>query len=167
MLDAGDAVLGVGADLVHVPAFTEQFDLSGSTFSGAFSPRELRRAVARAEQKGDSQAHHLAAVWALKEAVLKAWLGALDSAGTPAPLEPDLVRWDQIEVHHLPSGAPQVRLRAEMLAAFEASVGPAAEHGWHVSASHDGDCALGFAVLTRHLPHSGEGGDPRTPRERP
>ncbi len=141
--------LGVGTDLVHVPTFEETLSAPGSHFAGpgrVFTPREHRRAVARAAAKGDSLAIHLAALWALKEAALKAWLGALNASGGSAPLREDEVNWSEITVDHDHGGAPTIVLRGRMSQAFQQSFGALASR-WSASASHEGDYALAFVVL--------------------
>lgn len=178
----GQNVLGVGTDLVNVPQFALLLETPGSVFGepgGVFTSRELRRAQGRSQEKGDSLAHHLAAVWAIKEAALKAWVGALEMGGRPLPLRDDQVIWAEITVAHSPAGAPQVRLIGEMARLFSEGLSPGTTHGqpspnmatskiftaekapdlpspptkaalnWHASASHDGDYALAFVVLSR------------------
>ena len=203
-------LLGIGTDMVEISAFREQWATPGSRFSqpgASFAPREIRRAHVRAQEKGDDAADHLAAVWAIKEATLKAWLGALSHLALPPPLRQDDVTWADIVVTHSLSGVPSVHLVGKMLRAFEASVGaaiagaagvdspggidaqtttgsPPVTHSgcsqrvstegeaearaeaevsregtgsthphpaptWHVSASHDGNYAISFVVLTR------------------
>lgn len=147
----GEYVLGVGVDSVGLPGFSEQFQLPGSTLSepgAVFTARELRRAGRRALAMGDATATHLAGVWALKEAALKAWLGALARQGTPPPLDRDAVNWSQIEIAHTADGAPRVALTGAMLQSFVESVRDAADAQWHASASHDGGTATAFVVLT-------------------
>lgn len=211
----GSNVLGIGTDLVEIPQFALLLEAPGSMFGKpgqVFTAREMRRAQERARIKGDSLALHLAAVWAIKEAALKAWVAALNKVGLPLPLREDQVAWAEITVAHSAEGAPQVRFIGEMarvlaegLAEGLAPKNRAAEHrtsgkhpastgpppsagppppgdhltpddhptgsapwnsgsqsvpgpsspptkealNWHVSASHDGDYALGFVVLSR------------------
>ncbi|WRS30129.1 4'-phosphopantetheinyl transferase superfamily protein [Actinomycetaceae bacterium MB13-C1-2] len=145
------AVLGVGTDLVHIPSFAAQLDSPGTRFAnpgGSFTARELRRARARAGSKGDSEAAHIAAIWAIKESVIKAWVSALESIGTRLPMTPDEVVWSDIEVIHSVSGAPSVRLRGRMAEAFGHSIGNAFDGLWRASASHDGDYAQAYVVLS-------------------
>ena len=145
----GVCVLGIGTDIVHIPAIAEQLGTPGSRFAEpgvVFTARELRRAELRATHKGDRLADHLAAVWAIKEAALKAWVAALEASGTPLPLPVDGVVWSEIVVSHTPSGVPSVHLTGTMANAFTTTV-PVPDPRWHVSASHDGDYALAFAVL--------------------
>lgn len=149
-------VLGVGTDLVSVPNFKELLASPGSRFASSgvvFSARELRRAKAQARAKGDTEEMHLAALWALKESALKAWLGALASIGMPPPLDHDDVPWHEIRVTHNLSGAPLIDLEGSLRTVFADSVtNPDGVH-WHASASHDGDLAIGFVVLSAKQPY--------------
>ncbi|MEH3033298.1 MAG: holo-ACP synthase [Aeromicrobium erythreum] len=130
-------VLGVGVDLVHVPSFVDQVEQPGSRMSGVFTPGERRDAQDRAPSLGGAgPARHLAARWAAKEAVVKAWSDALH--GSPPVLGE--------HVHHLVElvqdawGRPRIRLHgavAEHLAG----------HELRVSLSHDGDYAIAYVVL--------------------
>ncbi|MCW2841688.1 MAG: holo-ACP synthase [Aeromicrobium sp.] len=128
-------VVGIGVDLVHVPAFAEQLALPGSRFEGVFLPGELRDARGRTTDP----ARHLAARWAAKEAVIKAWSASLH--GT-APVMPE-------HVHHLIElvadawGRPRVRLHGEVADRLEG-------HSLEVSVSHDGDYAVAYVILSRN-----------------
>src|SRR3954447_8888598 len=66
------AVVGVGIDLVSIPDFAAQVDQPGTVFAETFPPGERRDAA----DKSSSAARHLAARWAAKEAVIKAWSGS-------------------------------------------------------------------------------------------
>ncbi len=88
-------------------------------------------------------ARHLAARWAVKEAVVKAWSAAL--YGTPPPISPDLLVWSEIETVCDAWGRPAVRLSGEVAGQVAATVGEGAR--WNVSLSHDGDSAVAFVVL--------------------
>ena len=145
----GVRVLGIGTDIVHIPDLAQQIGTVGSRFAEpgvVFTARELRRAESRATQKGDRLADHLAAVWAIKEAALKAWVAALEARGTPLPLPVDGVVWPEIVVSHTPSGVPSVHFTGTMAHTFTTTV-RVSDPRWHVSASHDGNYALAFAVL--------------------
>lgn len=141
-------VLGVGTDLVFVPTFRELTDRSGTTFLQVFTAKEKRYAKKRAAYKGTAVVQHLATIWAIKEATLKAWLGALAAKGIPEPVREDEVVWSQIAVNHSASGAPRVELRSAMRAALEHSLGSHSNLVWHASASFDGDYASAVVVLT-------------------
>src|ERR1700755_3299848 len=66
------AIVGVGIDLVSIPDFAEQVDQPGTVFAETFTPDGRPDAAAMSS----SAARHLAARWAAKEAVIKAWSGS-------------------------------------------------------------------------------------------
>ena len=78
-------VLGLGHDVVEVSGFAAQLAEPGTRMRALFSARESRQAALRGRLKGDGEAVHLAARWAGKEAVLKAWCEALSRGGRPGP----------------------------------------------------------------------------------
>jgi len=129
------AIVGLGIDLVYVPDFAEQVDRPGTVFAQTFTPGERRDAA----DKSSSAARHLAARWAAKEAVIKAWSG---SRFAHRPVLPEDIHRD-IEVVTDMWGRPRVRL-----------TGAIAEHladvTIHVSLTHDGDMAAAVAVLESH-----------------
>jgi holo-[acyl-carrier protein] synthase len=127
-------VVGIGVDLVHVPAFAEQLALPGSRFEGVFLPGELRDARGRTTDP----ARHLAARWAAKEAVVKGWSASL--FGT-APVMSEHVH-HLIEVVSDAWGRPRIRLHGEVADHL-------AGHSLEVSLSHDGDYATAYVVLSR------------------
>ncbi|MFT0761773.1 holo-ACP synthase [Scrofimicrobium sp. R131] len=137
-------VIGIGTDIVDIPTFVEQLGLPGSRLAQAFTARERRRAATRAEENGSGTGQHLAAVWALKEAFIKAWSGAL--FGSQPPLGRDAVKWTEIEIRHDGWGRPQVELHGEVAGAVSASVGSPTVLA---SASHDGDVACALVVLDK------------------
>jgi holo-[acyl-carrier protein] synthase len=132
-------VLGVGVDLVHVPSFADQLDQPGSEFAEVFTPGERRDASGRSTDVS----RHLAARWAAKEAVVKAWSSSLygtapvmgDSAGDMGALR-------QIEVVPDAWGRPRIRLHGEVEKHLEGCT-------VEISLSHDGDYATAYAVLHR------------------
>ena len=63
------SVVGVGLDIVSIPEFAEQWKQPGTRFAEAFTAGERRDA--RSGTGGPER--HLAARWAAKEAVIKAW----------------------------------------------------------------------------------------------
>jgi holo-[acyl-carrier protein] synthase len=128
------SVLGVGVDLVHVPAFADQLDRPGSEFDRVFTPGERRDANGRATEA----ARHLAARWAAKEAVVKAWSASLH--GLPPVMGEEALHL--IEVVTDAWGRPRVRLHGEVAKHLD---GCSVE----VSLSHDGDYAIAYAVLHR------------------
>ncbi|WP_017836535.1 holo-ACP synthase [Dietzia sp. UCD-THP] len=162
------AVRGVGVDTVDLGAFAASLAEPGTRLATAFSATERRQCRERAEARGagrgaataradgpdartsssssdrsDPLARHLAARWAVKEAVVKAWSSAL--YGSPPPIAPDLLVWSEIETVCDAWGRPAIRLGGEVARQVAATVGEGAR--WHVSLSHDGDAAVAFVVL--------------------
>lgn len=153
-------VLGLGHDVTDVVAFGAQLSEPGSRMRNLFSARELRQASLRAASKGDVEALHLAAKWAGKEAVLKAWDAALGSA--PSPYTLDDFPWARVEILDDHRGRPHVVLADDVAQTLTVSLAgamppesPASEsltHAatapvWHISLSHDGPVASAVAVL--------------------
>ncbi len=104
--EPGDmAIVGVGIDLVSIPDFAEQVDQPGTVFAETFTPGERRDAA----DKSSSAARHLAARWAAKEAVIKAWSG---SRFAQRPVLPEGIHRD-IEVITDMWGRPRVRLTGD------------------------------------------------------
>ncbi len=126
-------VVGVGVDLVHVPSFADQIDRPGSRFEDVFLPGEWRDASGRPT----GPARHLAARWAAKEAVIKAWSASIFGE---APVMDE-------HVHHLIElvtdawGRPRIRLHGEVAEHL-------AGHAIEVSVSHDGDHAVAYVILS-------------------
>ncbi|MGB3698630.1 MAG: holo-ACP synthase [Gordonia sp. (in: high G+C Gram-positive bacteria)] len=125
-------VVGVGIDLVSVPDFAEQLRTPGSSFGATFTVGERRDA---AERTGDD-ARHLAARWAAREAVIKAWSSSRFGA---APLLPESAVHD-VEVQTDNHGRPRIRLHGDIAQAL-------AGLDIHVSLTHDGDMAAAVAIL--------------------
>lgn len=139
---------GVGVDIVDLGAFAASLAEPGTRLTRAFSATERRQCRERAESRGarsgeDPLARHLAARWAAKEAVVKAWSAAL--YGAPPPIAPDLLRWSEIETVCDNWGRPSVRLGGEVDRQVAATIGEGAR--WNVSLSHDGGSAIAFVVL--------------------
>ena len=126
------ASVGVGIDVVSIPDFAEQVDQPGTVYAETFTPGERRDAA----DKSSLAARHLAARWAAKEAVIKAWSG---SRFAQRPMLPEGIHRD-IEVITDMWGRPKVRL-----------TGAVAEHladvVIHVSLTHEGDIAAAVAIL--------------------
>lgn len=161
-------VLGLGHDVVDVAGFAAQLAEPGSRMRRLFSARELRQAAVRGEVKHDGEAVHLAARWAGKEAVLKAWEEALGDNTSPYTL--DDFPWSRIEILDDRRGRPHVALAADVERVLRASVdcagieaacgGTVEERGesketifsgeptWHISLSHDGPIASAVVMLT-------------------
>jgi holo-[acyl-carrier protein] synthase len=133
----GDAV-GVGIDVVGITAFTEQLDEPGTRFAQAFTPGERRAA----RSGPGSEAESLAARWAAKEAVIKAWSSTC--FGHPEVIDPEHVDLREIEVRTDAWGRPAIRLHGDIARAMD---------GYEVlvSLSHDpaADIAVAFVVLQR------------------
>ena len=125
-------ILGVGVDLVHVPTFADQLDRPGTGFAAAFSPGERSDARSRTTDP----ARHLAARWAAKEAVIKAWSASLYGE---APVMDENVH-GLIEVVTDAWGRPRIRLHGDVAKWFE-------DRTLDLSLSHDGDYAMAYVVL--------------------
>ena len=148
-------MLGLGHDVVDVAAFAEQLREPGSRMFGLFSPREVRQAAMRGKAKNDGEAVHLAAKWAGKEAVLKAWEAALGDM--PSPYTLDDFPWNGIEVLDDSRGRPHVALTVDVERELRSSLPPSAGAGmgsaaaggpqWQISLSHDGSIASAVAIL--------------------
>lgn len=145
----GGGVLGVGVDVVDLDAFARALAEPGTRFARVFSAAERRQCAERAAARGatgpDALTPHLAARWAAKEAVVKAWSGALH--GRPPPLAPEELRWAEIETLCDAWGRPAVRLGREVARLVASSVGEDVD--WQLSLSHDGPVATAFVVLAR------------------
>lgn len=156
-VSAGAAVLGTGVDLVHVPGLAHQLTIPGTVFAErAFTPHELRDARRRADESGSLQAEHLAARWAAKEAVIKAWSAAhnaVAAGAVPPVMAPEAVDWRDIELVADRWGRPSIRLDGAVAEAVEASLGPGAAESarWPVSVSHDGDYAVAVVLATGEM----------------
>lgn len=130
-------IAGVGLDMVDVAAFNRQLEDTASVFGAAtFTRREFDDASSR---PSGVPARHLAARFAAKEALLKAW----SQASGAAP--PDLVAVDlrEIEVVTDAAGRPHLRLHgrvAEALAGLGLS-------RLHLSLTHDGGYAMAMVVI--------------------
>ncbi|MBT1160582.1 MULTISPECIES: holo-ACP synthase [Bifidobacterium] len=143
-------MLGLGHDVVDVAAFAAQLAEPGSRMRGLFSARELRQAAARAQAKHDGEAVHLAAKWAGKESVLKAWCEALGER--PYPFTLDDLPWREIEILDDSRGVPHVVLSGTVTSAFLTSLPADDTHHqsaahWHISLSHDGPVASAVTIL--------------------
>ncbi|MCI2174714.1 MAG: holo-ACP synthase [Bifidobacterium thermacidophilum] len=160
-------ILGLGHDVVALDAFAEQLESPDGGMRRLFSPRELRQSALRGRLKADGEAVHLAARWAGKEAVVKAWCEALGESG-PLPYTVDTVPWAGIEILDDARGVPHVVLADDVAralsdavhgvycgvhcgvsAATDADTQPqgGARWLWHISLSHDGPVASAVAIL--------------------
>ena len=129
-------IVGVGIDLVCIPEFAEQVDQPGTVFAETFTPGERRDAA----DKSSSAARHLAARWAAKEAVIKAWSSTC--FGHPEVIDPEHVDLREIEVRTDAWGRPAIRLHGEIAKSM-------AGYTVLVSLTHDSaaDVAAAFVVL--------------------
>lgn len=139
----------VGVDVVGITAFAEQLGEPGTRFARAFTPGERRAArsgaptpdpVAREDGPTLGEAQSLAARWAAKEAVLKAWSSTC--FGHQEVIDPGRVDLSEIEVRTDAWGRPAIRLHGAIARSMT---------GYDVllSLSHDpaADVAIAFVVL--------------------
>ena len=158
------AVLGAGVDLVHVPGLSEQLDIPGTVFAErAFTVRERREALRRAQESGSHPTVHLAARWAAKEALVKAWSQAANAvaARAVAPvIAPEAVTWQHIEVVTDRWGRPGMRLSSRVAQAIDDSLGAGARDPgrWAVSLTHEGDWAAAIVLCLGPGPGERAGG---------
>ncbi len=136
----------VGVDVVGISAFAEQLAEPGTQFSRVFTPGE-RRAARRSHEGGSEgrsaahlEAQSLAARWAAKEAVIKAWSSTC--FGHPEVIDPTSVDLREIEVRTDAWGRPAIRLHGAIAHAMTG-------YDVLVSLSHDpaADVAVAFVVL--------------------
>lgn len=110
-------IAGLGHDVVNVAQFAEQMR-EGNGWRALFSVRELRQCSLRSNTKHDDEALHIAARWAGKEAVIKAWCEALMNCNTGYPTEYpytlDNMPWAGIEILDDSHGCPRVELAQEV-----------------------------------------------------
>lgn len=146
-------ILGIGTDLVALAAFAEQLALPGSRFAEVFTARERRQAHTRTVSNGTSGqpnavTQHLAARWAAKEALVKAWSGAL--YGQAPPMAETDLDWREIEVVADQWRRPALVLHGQVgkeIAALAVSSPPNTQVVAHLSLSHDGDYATATVLL--------------------
>lgn len=161
--EPGDRIAGLGHDVVALDVFAEQLAEPDGGMRRLFSPRELRQSALRGRLKADGDAVHLAARWAGKEAVIKAWCEALGET-FPLPYTVDNVPWARIEILDDARGVPHVvladddaRALSEALRGVQRDMPTASDAGaqpgedarwrWHISLSHDGPVASAVAIL--------------------
>lgn len=154
----GACVPGAGLDLVDAAMLADQLDVPGTVFAErAFSARERREARRRCQDTGSSQAEHLAARWAAKEAFVKAWSQALArrarAAGAPGGpvIAAEELDWQQIEMVTDRWGRPRLHLSGQVAQAVEDSLGPGSAQAecWPVSVTHETGWAAAI-VLFQH-----------------
>lgn len=167
--ESADRIAGLGHDVVALDAFAEQLAEPGGGMRRLFSTRELRQSALRGRLKADGDAVHLAARWAGKETVIKAWCEALGETG-PLPYTVDNVPWARIEILDDARGVPHVVLADDVAQALsdalrgsdvlrgvhcdmpgatdaDAQPGEGSRWRWHISLSHDGPVASAVAIL--------------------
>lgn len=161
--EPGGRIAGLGHDVVALDVFAEQLAEPDGGMRRLFSPRELRQSALRGRLKADGDAVHLAARWAGKEAVIKAWCEALGET-FPLPYTVDNVPWARIEILDDARGVPHVvladddaRALSEALRGVQRDMPTASDAGaqpgedarwrWHISLSHDGPVASAVAIL--------------------
>lgn len=106
-------IAGIGHDVVNVAQFAEQMRESNG-WRTLFSTRELRQCSLLAEAKHDDESLHIAARWAGKEAVVKAWSEALSISNGIYPYTLDNTPWSNIEILDNAHGCPRVQLSQEV-----------------------------------------------------
>lgn len=150
-LQQHSGVCGVGMDIVSIAAFTESYHSPGTRFAQAFSATEQRQVR---ERRGSSPGpeQHLAARWAAKEAVIKAWSQVI--YGSPPRLAPEEVVWREIETVCDAFSRPSIRLGGvikELLTQDMQQLDPqwTSTGNIHLSLSHDEDTACAVVVLSR------------------
>lgn len=126
---------GVGVDVVGITAFAAQLEAPGTRFASVFTPGERRTAASRPHP-----AASLAARWAAKEAVVKAWSATRFGLGDV--LDRDHLDWRDIEVRSDALGRVAIRLHG---AVADALTGQTVL----VSLSHDvdADVCVAYAVI--------------------
>lgn len=151
-------IAGLGHDIVCVQQFAQQMrDTTG--WRKLFSTRELRQCALRAEAKNDDESLHVAARWAGKEAVIKAWSEALSACGGEYPYTLDNTPWNEIEIIDDSHGCPSVQLSASVEEKLTKSLVKFSAQDsvvrWHVSLTHDGcladETAIASAVVILEL----------------
>jgi holo-[acyl-carrier protein] synthase len=133
-------ILGIGIDLVDLEAFRGQLADEASQFvAQTFTAGERRDAHDR--PSGDP-ARHLAARFAAKEALIKAWSAARWGLA-PALMQADLKEIEVISDGH---GRPALQLTGSVAWAVDQLAGGGTVRP-HVSLSHDGGWVAATVVL--------------------
>lgn len=149
---------GSGVDLVGVADFAQRVGAPGSAFPRVFTDAEWAACLALDEAStfergnaggpalGPRAGESLAARWAAKEAVVKAWSALL--IGQAPPIRPEELDWSEIEVVHDLWRRPLLRFRGRVRARLdELAESLDAELDWSLSLSHDS----GFALALVHV----------------
>ncbi|WP_290514335.1 holo-ACP synthase [Aeromicrobium sp.] len=148
-------ILGVGLDLVSLSGMAEQLATPGSKFLDRVLTRREHRVVHhRSPGSGSScvcaqdpaAVERIGALWAVKEAVVKAWSAAI--FGKPPPLGEEELVWTEIEVVHDHWERPAIELHGHVGEAFRRTLLVPGRHAWHVSTSRDHDFAMATVILS-------------------
>ena len=127
-------MIGMGVDLVQISQFEKQLRDTASVFvQETFQPNEIKYANHHASMK---PARHLAARFATKEALIKAW--ANFCIGKPLKLKNPSLK--EIEIKNDPYGRPYIRLHGQIKEHLQ-------NYTSQVSISHDGDYAISTVIL--------------------
>ena len=131
-------MLGLGHDVVDVPAFAKQLNEPGTRMRSLFSMREIWQTAG-------------------KEAFLKAWCAAIsrhakDGAEVAYPYTLDNFPWVRIEILDDSHGVPRVILSSEVQRKVQQSLGlpldPVRQsYDISISISHDGPIASAVVML--------------------
>ena len=122
-------IIGIGTDIAVISRIQRLYEVHGDRFLCRIFTERERAECLRRKLPGEA----LALRWAAKEAVMKA-LGTGYRQG---------VVFHDIEVHHHPSGKPDLRFTGPT-AELAARMGVT---GSFVTLSHDGDLAIAVVVL--------------------
>ncbi len=129
----------MGLDIVDIVAFREQLADTASAFAEkTFTEAELRAASDRPSR---DPVRHLAARYAAKEALIKAWSG---SRWGQTYLMPEGVDMRELEVLSDVMGRPALQIHGALADRF-ASMDIALRG--HVSLSHDGNMAAAVVIM--------------------
>lgn len=120
-------IVGIGLDVCSIERMRKALERHGDRFYARICSGAERKEL---DQAGD-RAMHLAGRFAAKEAFAK----SLD--GAPG------VGWHEVEIHHGPSGRPQMMLRGQ---AHTLALAAGALR-WHLSITHDAGIAAAVVIL--------------------
>lgn len=147
-------VLGCGIDVVNIESFTAQIGDEASGFAQAtFTTGELRAARAVPEMF----IQRLAARFAAKEALIKAWAGARTGR---TPLLGELPNGHEMEVVNDGWGRPLLRAHGAVaagLAALADELNLSRPPQIHLSLTHDPPCAAAMVVLSGTIAERAQG----------
>lgn len=131
-------VIGIGTDLTSISRIQDSLNKFGDKFvNKIFSSDEQ----AYASKSKANPANAYAKLYAAKEACLKA-------LGTGLAQN---MRWEYIEVKHLPSGQPYITLSGEALKLIESKTPEGYQPCVHLSLSDEDNYAQAFVVISVSL----------------